>query len=336
MNTADIREAFLSYFEAQGHTRVTSSSLVPVDDPTLLFTNAGMNQFKETFLGVEQRPYQRAVTAQKCVRAGGKHNDLENVGYTARHHTFFEMLGNFSFGDYFKREAIRYGWEFLTQTLGLPAERLWITVHISDDEAAQIWVDEIGVDPARLSRLDEDNFWQMGDTGPCGPCSEIFYDHGPEVPGGPPGSDDDDLDRYIEIWNLVFMQYNRDAQGNLNPLPAPSVDTGMGLERIAAVMQSVHSNYDIDLFQALIGAVASQLRTADTTNKSLRVIADHLRSSAFLIADGVLPGNEGRGYVLRRIIRRAIRHGNKLGAKAPFFAALVPELVEQMGSAYPN
>ena len=336
MNTADIREAFLSYFEAQGHTRVTSSSLVPADDPTLLFTNAGMNQFKETFLGVEQRPYQRAVTAQKCVRAGGKHNDLENVGYTARHHTFFEMLGNFSFGDYFKREAIRYGWEFLTQTLGLPAERLWITVHISDDEAAQIWVDEIGVDPARLSRLDEDNFWQMGDTGPCGPCSEIFYDHGPEVPGGPPGSDDDDLDRYIEIWNLVFMQYNRDAQGNLNPLPAPSVDTGMGLERIAAVMQSVHSNYDIDLFQALIGAVASQLRTADMTNKSLRVIADHLRSSAFLIADGVLPGNEGRGYVLRRIIRRAIRHGNKLGAKAPFFAALVPELVDQMGSAYPQ
>jgi alanyl-tRNA synthetase len=336
MNTADIREAFLSYFEAQGHTRVTSSSLVPVDDPTLLFTNAGMNQFKETFLGVEQRPYQRAVTAQKCVRAGGKHNDLENVGYTARHHTFFEMLGNFSFGDYFKREAIRYGWEFLTQTLGLPAERLWITVHISDDEAAQIWVDEIGVDPTRLSRLDEDNFWQMGDTGPCGPCSEIFYDHGPEVPGGPPGSDDDDLDRYIEIWNLVFMQYNRDAQGNLNPLPAPSVDTGMGLERIAAVMQSVHSNYDIDLFQALIKAVASQLRTADTTSKSLRVIADHLRSSAFLIADGVLPGNEGRGYVLRRIIRRAIRHGNKLGAKAPFFAALVPELVDQMGSAYPQ
>ena len=336
MNTADIREAFLSYFEAQGHTRVTSSSLVPADDPTLLFTNAGMNQFKETFLGVEQRPYQRAVTAQKCVRAGGKHNDLENVGYTARHHTFFEMLGNFSFGDYFKREAIRYGWEFLTQTLGLPAERLWITVHISDDEAAQIWVDEIGVDPARLSRLDEDNFWQMGDTGPCGPCSEIFYDHGPEVPGGPPGSDDDDLDRYIEIWNLVFMQYNRDAQGNLNPLPAPSVDTGMGLERIAAVMQSVHSNYDIDLFQALIGAVASQLRTADMTNKSLRVIADHLRSSAFLIADGVLPGNEGRGYVLRRIIRRAIRHGNKLGARAPFFAALVPELVDQMGSAYPQ
>jgi alanyl-tRNA synthetase len=246
------------------------------------------------------------------------------------------MLGNFSFGDYFKREAIRYGWEFLTQTLGLPAERLWITVHISDDEAAQIWVDEIGVDPARLSRLDEDNFWQMGDTGPCGPCSEIFYDHGPEVPGGPPGSDDDDLDRYIEIWNLVFMQYNRDAQGNLNPLPAPSVDTGMGLERIAAVMQSVHSNYDIDLFQALIGAVASQLRTADMTNKSLRVIADHLRSSAFLIADGVLPGNEGRGYVLRRIIRRAIRHGNKLGARAPFFAALVPELVDQMGSAYPQ
>ncbi|MDG1705263.1 MAG: alanine--tRNA ligase, partial [Porticoccaceae bacterium] len=336
MKSAEIRDAFLNYFASKQHKIMPSSSLVPGNDPTLLFTNAGMVQFKDVFLGEDRRDYNRAVSSQRCVRAGGKHNDLENVGYTARHHTFFEMLGNFSFGDYFKREAIRYGWEFLTQTLGLPAERLWITVHISDDEAAQIWVDEIGVDPARLSRLDEDNFWQMGDTGPCGPCSEIFYDHGPEVPGGPPGSDDDDLDRYIEIWNLVFMQYNRDAQGNLNPLPAPSVDTGMGLERIAAVMQSVHSNYDIDLFQALIGAVASQLRTADTTNKSLRVIADHLRSSAFLIADGVLPGNEGRGYVLRRIIRRAIRHGNKLGAKAPFFAALVPELVEQMGSAYPQ
>ncbi len=336
MNTAEIREAFLSYFETQGHTRVDSSSLVPADDPTLLFTNAGMNQFKETFLGLEQRPYQRAVTAQKCVRAGGKHNDLENVGYTARHHTFFEMLGNFSFGDYFKREAIQFAWQFLTETLQLPPERLWVTVHISDDEAAQIWVDEIGVDPARLSRLDEDNFWQMGDTGPCGPCSEVFYDHGPDVPGGPPGSEDDDLDRYIEIWNLVFMQYNRDAQGELHPLPAPSVDTGMGLERIAAVLQQVHSNYEIDLFTALINAVAKQLGASDSEDKSLRVIADHLRSTAFLIADGVIPGNEGRGYVLRRIIRRAIRHGNKLGAKEPFFAELVPELVAQMGEAYPQ
>jgi len=336
MNTAEIREAFLSYFETHGHTRVDSSSLVPADDPTLLFTNAGMNQFKETFLGLEQRPYQRAVTAQKCVRAGGKHNDLENVGYTARHHTFFEMLGNFSFGDYFKREAIQFAWQFLTETLQLPPERLWVTVHISDDEAAQIWVDEIGVDPERLSRLDDDNFWQMGDTGPCGPCSEVFYDHGPDVPGGPPGSEDDDLDRYIEIWNLVFMQYNRDAQGELHPLPAPSVDTGMGLERIAAVLQHVHSNYEIDLFTALIGAVAKQLGATDTEDKSLRVIADHLRSTAFLIADGVVPGNEGRGYVLRRIIRRAIRHGNKLGAKAPFFAELVPALVAQMGEAYPQ
>ena len=336
MNTADIREAFLSYFEAQGHTRVDSSSLVPANDPTLLFTNAGMNQFKEAFLGLEQRPYVRAVTAQKCVRAGGKHNDLENVGYTARHHTFFEMLGNFSFGDYFKREAIQFAWEFLTGTLALPPDRLWITVHISDDEAAQIWVEEIGIDPARLSRLDEDNFWQMGDTGPCGPCSEVFYDHGPDVPGGPPGSEDDDLDRYIEIWNLVFMQYNRDASGELHPLPAPSVDTGMGLERIAAVLQHVHSNYEIDLFTQLIKAVAAQLELNETDDKSLRVIADHLRSSAFLIADGVLPGNEGRGYVLRRIIRRAIRHGNKLGADAPFFAALVPALLGQMGEAYPQ
>jgi len=336
MNTAQIREAFLTYFEAQGHTRVDSSSLVPADDPTLLFTNAGMNQFKETFLGLEQRPYQRAVTAQKCVRAGGKHNDLENVGYTARHHTFFEMLGNFSFGDYFKREAIQFAWQFLTETLQLPSERLWVTVHISDDEAAQIWVDEIGVDPARLSRLDEDNFWQMGDTGPCGPCSEVFYDHGPDVPGGPPGSEDDDLDRYIEIWNLVFMQYNRDAKGELHALPAPSVDTGMGLERIAAVLQHVHSNYEIDLFTALITAVAKQLGARDTEDKSLRVIADHLRSAAFLIADGVTPGNEGRGYVLRRIIRRAIRHGNKLGAKEPFFAQLVPDLIGQMGEAYPQ
>ena len=336
MKTADIREAFLSYFEAQGHTRVESSSLVPADDPTLLFTNAGMNQFKETFLGLEQRSYVRAVTAQKCVRAGGKHNDLENVGYTARHHTFFEMLGNFSFGDYFKREAIQFAWEFLTGTLALPPERLWVTVHISDDEAAQIWVEEIGIDPARLSRLDEDNFWQMGDTGPCGPCSELFYDHGPDVPGGPPGSENDDLDRYIEIWNLVFMQYNRDATGELHPLPAPSVDTGMGLERIAAVLQHVHSNYEIDLFTKLIDAVAVQLGLEQNDDKSLRVIADHLRSGAFLIADGVLPSNEGRGYVLRRIIRRAIRHGNKLGANASFFSALLPALLAQMGEAYPQ
>ena len=335
MNTADIREAFLAYFESQGHTRVDSSSLVPADDPTLLFTNAGMNQFKETFLGLEQRPYQRAVTAQKCVRAGGKHNDLENVGYTARHHTFFEMLGNFSFGDYFKREAIQFAWQFLTETLGLPPERLWVTVHISDDEAAKIWVDEIGVDPARLSRLDEDNFWQMGDTGPCGPCSEVFATTDPMCRRST-RSEDDDLDRYIEIWNLVFMQFNRESQGGLHPLPAPSVDTGMGLERIAAVLQHVHSNYEIDLFRALISAVAKRLGITNTEDKSLRVIADHLRSTAFLIADGVLPGNEGRGYVLRRIIRRAIRHGNKLGAREAFVAALVPDLLAQMGEAYPQ
>jgi alanyl-tRNA synthetase len=336
MKTAEIREAFLSYFEKHGHTRVPSSSLVPHDDPTLLFTNAGMNQFKDTFLGLEKRDYSRACSAQKCVRAGGKHNDLENVGYTARHHTFFEMLGNFSFGDYFKREAIQFGWEFLTEVLKLPKEKLWVTVHITDDEAADIWINEIGVPADRLSRLDEDNFWQMGDTGPCGPSSEIFYDHGPDVPGGPPGSEGDDLDRYIEIWNLVFMQYNRDAEGTLHPLPAPSVDTGMGLERIAAVLQGVHSNYEIDLFQALIKAVAEKLSVTDLEEKSLRVIADHLRSAAFLIDDGVLPGNEGRGYVLRRIIRRAIRHGNKLGASEPFFAALVPALIEQMGGAYPS
>ncbi len=336
MKTAEIREAFLSYFESEGHTRVASSSLVPIDDHTLLFTNAGMNQFKETFLGVEKRDYVRATTSQKCVRAGGKHNDLENVGYTARHHTFFEMLGNFSFGDYFKREAIQFGWAFLTEVLQLPKERLWVTVHISDDEAADIWVNEIGVDPSRLSRLDEDNFWQMGDTGPCGPSSEIFYDHGADVPGGPPGSEDDDLDRYIEIWNLVFMQYNRDAAGDLHPLPAPSVDTGMGLERIAAVLQGVHSNYEIDLFQALIGATAQCLGVTDLEEKSLRVVADHLRSCSFLIADGVTPSNEGRGYVLRRIIRRAVRHGNKLGATKQFFASLVETLVEQMGDAYPQ
>ena len=336
MKTAEIREAFLSYFENQGHTRVESSSLVPHDDPTLLFTNAGMNQFKETFLGLETRAYQRACTSQKCVRAGGKHNDLENVGYTARHHTFFEMLGNFSFGDYFKREAINFAWTFLTEVLELPKERLWVTVHISDDEAAAIWIDEIGIDPSCLSRLDEDNFWQMGDTGPCGPSSEIFYDHGAHVPGGPPGSADDDLDRYIEIWNLVFMQFNRDGAGELHPLPSPSVDTGIGLERIAAVLQGVHSNYEIDLFKTLIKATASALAVADLEEKSLRVIADHLRSCAFLITDGVMPSNEGRGYVLRRIIRRAVRHGNKLGATQPFFAALVPVLVAEMGAAYPD
>jgi alanyl-tRNA synthetase len=336
MKTVEIREAFLAYFEEQGHTRVASSSLVPANDPTLLFTNAGMNQFKDTFLGTDPRSYVRAASSQRCVRAGGKHNDLENVGYTARHHTFFEMLGNFSFGDYFKREAIQFAWEFLTDRLGLPGEKLWVTVHLTDDEAERIWVEEIGFPRERISRLDEDNFWQMGDTGPCGPCSEIFYDHGPEVPGGPPGSDDDDLDRYVEIWNLVFMQYNRDHSGELHPLPAPSVDTGMGLERIAAVMQEVHSNYEIDLFQGLIHSAAEVLAVEDLENSSLRVIADHIRSCAFLIADGVLPGNEGRGYVLRRIIRRAIRHGNKLGAGEPFFYKLVGTLARQMGDAYPE
>tara|TARA_R110001592_G_scaffold126337_1_gene337610 strand:+ start:44230 stop:46830 length:2601 start_codon:yes stop_codon:yes gene_type:complete len=336
MKTVEIREAFLAYFEEQGHTRVASSSLVPGDDPTLLFTNAGMNQFKDTFLGTDPRPYVRATSSQRCVRAGGKHNDLENVGYTARHHTFFEMLGNFSFGDYFKREAIQFAWKFLTETLQIPGEKLWVTVHVSDDEAADIWVNEIGVSPDRLSRLEEDNFWQMGDTGPCGPCSELFYDHGPDVPGGPPGSPDDDLDRYVEIWNLVFMQYNRDQAGELHPLPKPSVDTGMGLERIAAVMQGVHSNYEIDLFQALLTSAASILGVKDTKHASLRVIADHIRSCAFLIVDGVMPGNEGRGYVLRRIIRRAIRHGNKLGASKPFFHRLVSTLAQQMGEAYPE
>jgi alanyl-tRNA synthetase len=336
MKTVEIREAFLAYFEEQGHTRVPSSSLVPGDDPTLLFTNAGMNQFKDTFLGTDPRPYVRATSSQRCVRAGGKHNDLENVGYTSRHHTFFEMLGNFSFGDYFKREAIQFAWTFLTETLQIPTEKLWVTVHISDDEAADIWVNEIGVSPDRLSRLDEDNFWQMGDTGPCGPCSELFYDHGPEVPGGPPGSAEEDLDRYVEIWNLVFMQFNRDQAGELHPLPKPSVDTGMGLERIAAVMQGVTSNYQIDLFQALLKSAADILGLKDLDHPSLRVIADHIRSCAFLIVDGVMPGNEGRGYVLRRIIRRAIRHGNKLGASKPFFHRLVKTLAEQMGEAYPE
>ncbi len=335
-SSAKIRQAFLDYFAAQGHTPVASSSLVPGNDPTLLFTNAGMVQFKDCFLGAEKRDYQRAVSSQRCVRAGGKHNDLENVGYTARHHTFFEMLGNFSFGDYFKREAIRFAWQFLTEVLALPADRLWVTVHISDDEAADIWVNEIGVDPARMSRLDEDNFWQMGDTGPCGPCTEIFWDHGEEVAGGPPGSENDDLDRYIEVWNLVFMQYERNAAGEMIPLPKPSIDTGMGLERIAAVMQGVHSNYQIDLFQQLIGSAAKAVGSDQLSHDSLKVIADHIRSCSFLVIDGVLPGNEGRGYVLRRIIRRALRHGHKLGQSQPFFHTLVAALAAAMGEAYPE
>lgn len=335
MKSAELRQRFLDFFARQGHEPVASSSLIPDNDPTLLFTNAGMNQFKDVFLGRDHRSYNRATSSQRCVRAGGKHNDLENVGYTARHHTFFEMLGNFSFGDYFKREAIQFAWEFLTKELGLPAEKLWVTVHVSDDEAADIWIKEMGVSPERFSRLDEDNFWQMGDTGPCGPSSEIFYDHGADVPGGPPGSEGDDLDRYIEIWNLVFMQYDRQPDGTLEPLPKPSVDTGMGLERIAAVMQGVHSNYEIDLFQALLAAAAKATGTTDLTHKSLRVIADHIRSSAFLIADGVLPSNEGRGYVLRRIIRRALRHGHQLGHHEPFFYTLVKTLIQQMGEAYP-
>ncbi|SIO06434.1 alanyl-tRNA synthetase [Sulfurivirga caldicuralii] len=337
MSTAQLRKAFIDYFVENGHKAVHSSPVVPANDPTLLFTNAGMVQFKDVFLGLEQRPYTRACSVQRCIRAGGKHNDLENVGYTARHHTFFEMLGNFSFGDYFKREAIRYAWEFLTQRLGIPEEKLWVTVFHEDDEAADIWLNEIGVSPQRFSRCGEkDNFWSMGDTGPCGPCSEIFYDHGPEVPGGPPGSPEEDGDRYIEIWNLVFMQFNRDADGTLTPLPKPSVDTGMGLERLAAVMQGVHSNYDIDLFQALIDAAQQVTGAQDRNSSSLKVIADHIRSTSFIITDGVLPSNEGRGYVLRRIIRRAIRHGYKLGQKQPFFHMLVQPLVEQMGDAYPE
>lgn len=335
-SSADIRQAFLAFFARNDHRVIGSSSLVPGNDPTLLFTNAGMVQFKDVFLGAEQRDYQRATSSQRCVRAGGKHNDLENVGYTARHHTFFEMLGNFSFGDYFKREAIKLAWTFLTEVLGLPKERLWITVHISDDEAEAIWLQEMGVSPERFSRLDEDNFWQMGDTGPCGPCSEIFYDHGADVPGGPPGSADDHLDRYIEIWNLVFMQYERGRDGNMTPLPKPSIDTGMGLERIAAVMQGVHSNYEIDLFQHLVKAAAQATHCSDLEHTSLRVIADHIRSSSFLIVDGVMPSNEGRGYVLRRIIRRALRHGHKLGMTDPFFHTLVAPLVAQMGEAYPE
>ncbi len=337
MKSTEIRELFLRFFERHGHTVVASSSLVPGNDPTLLFTNAGMVQFKDVFLGLEKRSYVRAASAQRCVRAGGKHNDLENVGYTARHHTFFEMLGNFSFGDYFKREAIRFAWEFLTEELHLPPERLWVTVYVDDAEAADIWLKEIKVDPARFARISgTDNFWSMGDTGPCGPCSEIFYDHGPKVAGGPPGSADADGDRYIEIWNLVFMQYNRDAHGTLHSLPKPSVDTGMGLERISAVIQGVHSNYDIDLFQGLIRDAAKIVNTRDFGDKSLNVIADHIRSCAFLITDGVMPSNEGRGYVLRRIIRRAVRHGHRLGAEGPFFYRLVEPLVREMGQAYPE
>ena len=336
MKTADIRKAFIEYFKDKGHTAVASASLVPDNDPTLLFTVAGMVPFKDVFTGKSKRDYSRAVSAQRCVRAGGKHNDLENVGYTARHHTFFEMLGNFSFGDYFKREAIEFGWEFVTQVLKLPPEKLWVTTHISDDEAKAIWFDEIGIDQSRFSQLDEDNFWSSGDTGPCGPSSEIFYDHGPDVWGGPPGSPEEDGDRYIEIWNLVFMQYNRDSAGELHPLPNPSVDTGMGLERVAAILQGVHSNYEIDVFAGLIEAAAKAVGTSSVESPSLKVIADHVRSSSFLIADGVLPSNEGRGYVLRRIIRRAARHGHQLGADRPFLHTLVATLANWMGEAYPH
>ncbi|MGD9385536.1 MAG: alanine--tRNA ligase, partial [Thioalkalispiraceae bacterium] len=345
MKSADIRTAFLQYFADRGHEIVPSSPLVPGNDPTLLFTNAGMVQFKDVFLGLDKRSYSRATSSQRCVRAGGKHNDLENVGYTARHHTFFEMLGNFSFGDYFKQDAIKYAWEFLTETMQIPAEKLWVTVYKDDDEAADIWLKEIGVNQDRFTRIgdkqggkqyESDNFWSMGDTGPCGPCTEIFYDHGPDVAGGPPGTPEEDGDRYIEIWNLVFMQYNRDKDGKMSPLPKPSVDTGMGLERLAAVMQNVHSNYEIDLFVNLIKASAQATNTKDLENNSLKVIADHIRSCAFLICDGVVPANEGRGYVLRRIIRRAIRHGHKLGMKQPFFHKLVEALETEMGAAYPE
>ena len=337
MKTTAIRQKFLDYFVANGHEAVSSSPLVPHNDPTLLFTNAGMVQFKDVFLGQDKRSYNRAVTSQRCVRAGGKHNDLENVGYTARHHTFFEMLGNFSFGDYFKREAIAFAWELLTVGYGLPEEKLWVTVFEDDDEAADLWLRDVGIPAERFARIGaSDNFWAMGDTGPCGPCSEIFYDHGPEVEGGAPGSADADGDRYVEIWNLVFMQYNRDASGQDVPLPKPSVDTGMGLERLAAVLQGVHSNYETDLFQALIEASAQVVGTDDVNHNSLKVIADHIRSTAFLITDGVTPSNEGRGYVLRRIIRRAIRHGHQLGATEPFLHKLVTSLVDQMGDAYPE
>lgn len=337
MKSSEIRQKFLEFFEFHGHTIVASSPLVPGNDPTLLFTNAGMVQFKDVFLGQDKRPYVRAVSSQRCVRAGGKHNDLENVGYTARHHTFFEMLGNFSFGDYFKRNAIQFAWEFLTVTLQIPQEKLWVTVYAEDDEAADIWLNEVGIEPERLTRIaTNDNFWQMGETGPCGPCSEIFYDHGAEVTGGPPGTAEAEGDRYIEIWNLVFMQYNRDSAGTLHPLPKPSVDTGMGLERISAVMQKVHSNYEIDLFQSLVKAAARVTNTTDLNSNSLKVIADHIRACSFLITDGVIPGNEGRGYVLRRIIRRAIRHGYQLNQKQPFFYLLVEDLAKVMGEAYPE
>ncbi len=343
--TAQIRQQFLDFFSSKGHSVVASSSLIPGNDPTLLFVNAGMVQFKDVFLGQDARSYTTATSSQRCVRAGGKHNDLENVGYTARHHTFFEMLGNFSFGDYFKREAIKYAWEFLTEVCELPAEKLWVTVYADDDEAAKIWLEEMGISEERFTRIgdkpggkpnESDNFWSMGDTGPCGPCTEIFYDHGEDIFGGPPGSPDEDGDRYIEIWNLVFMQYNRDKSGKMDPLPKPSVDTGMGLERLAAILQNGHSNYDIDLFQALIKAAAKETGFTDLADSSLKVIADHIRSCSFLIVDGVLPSNEGRGYVLRRIIRRALRHGHKLGQNGLFFHKLVQPLVEQMGGAYPE
>ncbi|MBK6907926.1 MAG: alanine--tRNA ligase [Rhodocyclaceae bacterium] len=344
MKSSDIRQAFLDFFASKGHQIVASSSLVPHEDPTLLFTNAGMNQFKDVFLGFDKRAYNRATTSQKCVRAGGKHNDLENVGYTARHHTFFEMLGNFSFGDYFKRDAISYAWELLTDVFKLPKDKLWVTVYAEDDEAYELWTKQIGVPAERVVRIGDnkggryasDNFWMMGDTGPCGPCTEVFYDHGEDIPGGPPGSPNEDGDRFIEIWNNVFMQFNRDEAGVMHPLPKPSVDTGMGLERIAAVLQHVHSNYEIDLFQTLIAAAARETASADLTSPSLRVLADHIRACSFLLADGVIPGNEGRGFVLRRIIRRAIRHGYKLGARAAFFHRMVPDLVSEMGSAYPE
>ena len=340
----EIRQAFLDFFASKGHQVVQSSSLVPAGDPTLLFTNAGMNQFKDVFLGYDKRPYTRAASSQKCVRAGGKHNDLENVGYTARHHTFFEMLGNFSFGDYFKKDAIHYAWELLTEVFELPKEKLMVTVYAEDDEAYDIWTKDIGLPPEKVVRIGDnkgaryasDNFWMMGDTGPCGPCSEIFYDHGEHIPGGPPGSPDEDGDRFIEIWNNVFMQFNRDEAGVMHPLPKPSVDTGMGLERISAVLQGVHANYEIDLFQGLIKAAARETKTDDLHSPSLKVLADHIRACSFLIADGVIPGNEGRGYVLRRIIRRAIRHGYKLGARAAFFHRMVADLAAEMGEAYPQ
>jgi alanyl-tRNA synthetase len=345
MNSAEIRQRFLKFFEANGHVIVRASSLVPANDPTLLFTNSGMVQFKDVFTGRDTRPYRRATTAQKCLRAGGKHNDLENVGYTTRHHTFFEMLGNFSFGDYFKREAIAYAWQLLTRDYRLPVEKLWVTVYVDDDEAYSIWTGEIGVPASRCIRIGDrpgqpkyasDNFWQMADTGPCGPCTEVFYDHGPQIAGGPPGSPDAEGDRFVEIWNLVFMQFDRDESGQLTPLPRPCVDTGMGLERLAAVLQGVHSNYDIDLFKRLIAAAARETGTRDLTDNSLKVIADHIRACAFLVADGVIPGNEGRGYVLRRIVRRALRHGYQLGCRKPFFYRLAADLAEEMGPAYPE